>query len=100
MYDILSIAAYPNRLKEPLVNGENCFSRPDNRCLMGDITDLHFGSKAKAKKKKKLRQENVFVVWVLNISLRMPCSPLLADKPHGRINVMKTILYQKKVLLP
>ena len=26
----------------------------------------------------------------------MPCSPLSADKPLGRINVMKTILYQKK----
>ena len=36
------------------------------------------------------------MVWVLNISLKLPCSPLLADKPHGRINVMKTILYQKK----
>ena len=33
--------------------GNIVFSRPDNRCLMGDITDLHFGSKAKAKKKKK-----------------------------------------------
>lgn len=77
--------------------GKIVFSRPDNECLMGDITDQHFGSKAKAKKKKKhLRQENVFVVWVLNISLKMPCSPLLADKPHGRINVMKTILCQKK----
>ena len=77
--------------------GKIVFSRPDNECLMGDITDLHFGSKAKAKKKKQhLRQENVFVVWVLNISLKMPCSPLLADKSLGRINVMKTILYQKK----
>ena len=79
--------------------GKIVFRRPDNRCLMGDITDLHFGSKAKAKRKKKhLRQENVFVVWVLNISLKMPCSSLLADKPLRRINVMKTILYQKSAV--
>lgn len=35
--------------------GKIVFSRPDNECLMGDITDLHFGSKAKAKKKKKFK---------------------------------------------
>ena len=35
--------------------GKIVFGRPDNRCLMDDITDLHFGSNAKAKKKKRFK---------------------------------------------
>ena len=89
MYDILVVVKKKN--------WEN-FGRPDNRCLMRNVGDLHFGqSKRKKKKRQTTRQENVFVVWVLYISCKMPCSPLLANKPPGGINVMKTlILYQNK----
>ena len=44
--------------------GKIVFSRPDNECLMGDITDLHFGSKAKAKKKKIKARKRVCGVGV------------------------------------
>ena len=44
MYDILVVI-----IKK---NWEN-FGRPDNRCLMRNVGDLHFGSRANAKKKKE-----------------------------------------------
>ena len=44
--------------------GKIVFSRPDNRCLMGDITDLHFGSKAKVQKKTFKARKRVCGVGV------------------------------------
>ena len=70
---MLLTLAYKNRLKEPLLNRENWFffSRPDNRCLMGNVSDLHFGSRAKRGEKKNTVNARIRVFLLLQINYTM-----------------------------